>query len=74
MSQVEGTIAEGGEEDLHTGWGEELSLLDQDKKGIQIRHVVATPASTCPSDTGPKRVQSSFGRKTVSTMSPCPLI
>jgi hypothetical protein len=25
-------------EDLHNGWGEELSLLDQDKKGIQIGH------------------------------------
>ena len=38
MSQVEGTTAKGREEDLHIGWGEELPLLDQDKKGIQIGH------------------------------------
>jgi len=38
MSQVEGTTTKGREEDLHIGWGEELPLLDQDKKGIQIGH------------------------------------
>jgi hypothetical protein len=36
MSQVEGTISKGGEENLCSGGGEELSLLDEDKKGIQI--------------------------------------
>jgi hypothetical protein len=36
ISQVEGTLTKGGEEDLCSGGGEELSLLDQDKKGIQI--------------------------------------
>jgi hypothetical protein len=36
MSQVEGTITKGGEEDLCPSRGEELSLLYQDKKGVQI--------------------------------------
>jgi hypothetical protein len=36
MSQVEGTISKGGEEDLCPGGGEELSLLDEDEKGVQI--------------------------------------
>jgi len=38
MSQVEGTISKCGEEDLCPGGGEELSSLDEDKIGIQIRH------------------------------------
>jgi hypothetical protein len=36
MSQVEGTIFKGREEDLCSGRGEELSSLDQDEKGVQI--------------------------------------
>ena len=36
MSQVKGTISEGGEEDLCPGGGEELSSLDEDEKCIQI--------------------------------------
>ena len=46
MSQVEGTIAKGGEDDLHFGWREELPSLDQDKKGIQIRHSSNTGIGT----------------------------
>ncbi len=38
MSQVEGTISKRGEEDLCPGGGEELSLLDEDKKVVQIGH------------------------------------
>jgi hypothetical protein len=36
MSQVEGTISKGREEDICPGRGEELSLLDEGEKGIQI--------------------------------------
>jgi hypothetical protein len=36
MSQVEGTISKGGEEDLCPDGGEELSSLDEGKKGVQI--------------------------------------
>ena len=36
ISQVEGTISKGREEDFCPGGGEELSLLDEYKKGIQI--------------------------------------
>ena len=38
MSQVKGTISEGGEEDFCPGEGEELSSLDEDQKCIQIQH------------------------------------
>ena len=39
MSQAEGTITKDGVEYyLCLGGGEELSLLDQDKNGIQILH------------------------------------
>jgi hypothetical protein len=38
-------------------------LLDEDEKGVQIWHG-RMPASARQADTGPKRVQSPFGRKT----------
>ena len=73
ITQVESTISKGREEDLCPGGGEELSSLDRGKKAFRF-DMAATPASARRADTGPKRVQSPFGRKTVSTSIPCALM